>query len=274
MAKPIKLGDLLISAPDGERIQGNKPNKGPFRGNLADIPAPPGYLPNAEKVYKIAKKGNKLYIGGFIAIFLSVSAILYFAFNRQIVLTMIASFIAIPIILLSLIIMIAKFFIYDFRKVKKIIIKKLSHNFIILDIFKSGKRIDQKVCLINDDGKTATDGKKDYTIDNKGVWFDWEGYPHVFVLDNLPNNVLFDFGEDLDEYVKSLNEQESIPEKEGVLIDVSYSSSNLQLLKKDKIFSELHKDPEANKIIMLLIGALIIISIIFMVIFLVSRGGN
>lgn len=240
--------------------------------NKLHIPSPPKDF--QEIKYEIKKSSKKIYLVLWFLIFSSVSITLYFVFTKQIVLSVIAGFITIPLTLMSLIIMAIKFIVYDYKKLRKTIIKKLSHNFIIADIFKNGKRIEEKVCLINEDGKTISDGKKDYVLDNKGVWYDGEGFPHLFYLDNLPNSVIFEFAEDLNKYVLTLQEKKTIPSKNGILVDVSYSSENLQLLKKDKIFAELHRNPDTDKIIMLLIGAMIIMGIIFMVIFMVSRGGK
>lgn len=246
------------------------------------IPPPPNNnklisVDEAEKSYKIkTKKGIFPYIILTIIIlfFISLSAIIYFV-KMGIVIFVISLFITIPVTLLCLGIMLLKFLVWDRKKLQRKIVVNLSNNFVIANIFKQGMRIDKKVCMINTDGKTITDGKKDYVVDNKGVWVDENKYPNVFVLDNLPNNILFGFADDLNKYVKTLIDKKNIPTtQKGVSIDVSYSSENLQLLKKDKIFAELHRNPDTDKIIMMLIGLVMVISGIFLMIFIFTRGAK
>lgn len=233
-----------------------------------------------ETVYKIKSMTKWFYIVPFSLLFLCGFLIFYCFTHFSIIITIVATIISFPFIIGSIIFLFVRFFVFERKKISKRIIKKLSKNFIIINFFKDNKRLEHKVCLINSDGLTCSDGKKEYTIDKESIWLDENNHPNQFNLVNLPNGLLFDFQTNINSFVKNLmdkfkdlsNEGNNIVvDKNNRTIDISYSSENLQLLKRDKIFNELHRNPNAEKMQMILIGALLISNLFWLIAFMLRK---
>lgn len=189
----------------------------------------------------------------------------------SIVISIIATCILAPIIILCLIVLGVKVYM-DRKRIKNFTVTKLSvsKRFIIANIYTSNRRLRKEAYNIDQDSISFTDGKKTYVIDEECVWFDERNFPNLFYIENIPNPVRFAFQDNMGRYIQELL-QSGLASKDnkGRMIDVSYSAENLQLLKKDKIFAELHKNPMMDKFLMIALGlvALAFVAIILIIIF-------
>jgi hypothetical protein len=198
-----------------------------------------------------------------IAVFQSKIGLLWFILSL---------FLAIPLGLFALLGGIIKTWL-DRRKIGAAITKKLTRNFIIADIFKNNKRMISRTLKINKDGITATDGEKDYLLDLEAIWYDEQNYPHIFYVENVPNGLSFGFEDEMRQGIEKMIGQKPFL-KGGKVVDISYSSENLQKLKKDKFLEELHRPMMGDKermMYLVLIG-LCVLAIVLVVIFM--KGQN
>lgn len=182
------------------------------------------------------------------------------------------------------------FFIYvtvrliiDRKRIKEAVVPIFSKNFIIANFFLTQKRIKKVLFFINEDGKSFNDGTKKYIVDREKVWLDDLNRPNSYYIPNLPNPLSFNFNGLFIEYAKAIRKF-SISEKiedlivydyEGKPIDVSYSSENLEGLKRDKFLTEMHRDPNATKEVMKIVyglfGIITLIIILFIIFILVKK---
>lgn len=192
-------------------------------------------------------KPSKWPYFAFTTILLCCIAIPLFLFNAKmgLIWPFVSLFICVPLGLFALIGGIIKTFL-DRKRIGAAITKRLTKNFVIADIFKNNKRMISRTLKINKDGITASDGEKDYVLDLEAIWYDEQNYPHIFYVENVPNGLSFSFEKEMKEGIEKLIGQKPFI-KGGKLIDVSYSSENLQKLKKDKFLEELHRPMMSDK---------------------------
>lgn len=159
----------------------------------------------------------------------------------------------------------------DRRKINKKIIPVFTKNFIILNFLTNNKKIIEILSLINSDGISTTVGKRDYMIDKEEIWYDEKNYPNSFYFPELPNPLRISAKTTIENYFKLINSPDFDLSK-AIETDIAFSSTNLQLFKKDKIFTDLNKreDFVDSKFMYLLIGivAFLILTIIILVVVL------
>lgn len=241
-----------------------------------DVPIFPGYeieidnndIPKQkiqEKPFKPKPKGRYFYIIPIITILLSILiGVLLFLFNVKLLYKILYFVIAFPFFSLGSLMFLIKVYM-DRRKILGKAITTLSKNFIVANFFRENKRIDKVPRLVNDDGLTFNYKKGIYTIDRETIWYDDNNFPNAYYIEGLPNPILFGFDKDIKNFIKKFISDN--PRNEGELIDLSFSSKTLQLFKKDKIFAEFSRNPDAEKTSLILMGvvALSIIAIVIIV---------
>jgi hypothetical protein len=157
--------------------------------------------------------------------------------------------------------MLLRFFMFDRNRLTGIVIKNVSKNFIIANFFLTQKRIIQRVSVLNPDGISFSIGDCVYIVDREEVWIDSDNHPNGYWLPNMPNQLKIDFATQLLSIMDGKNDANK-PE-------VTYSSKNLKVFMKDKIFYEFHNQmtPEAMKLLYVAFGAigLLIVAIIIIV---------
>lgn len=220
-----------------------------------ELPPPP----KPPKIKIIPKSKGKLFyvLPAFTTtLSLIVLGLLFFFKTRMIWIILYGVFIF-PVLFFSGLIFFVRLYL-DRNKIKGEIIKKVSKNFIIANFYRENRRIKKVVVLINKDGKTFNYNKGIYCIDKETIWLDDNNHPNCFYLENLPNPIIFGFQEDTRRFLDVvLQEKSSIAkDKNGRLIDLSFSSETLQQFKKDKIFQELMRDAENTKMLYILFGIL------------------
>lgn len=199
-------------------------------------------VPEYRKSIELPKKKTRfLYIiplinvGVFLIVFifllvigelLSLFGILFFIFG-------------IPLFLISLITFFAKAFI-DRKKIKNKVIPILHRNFIVANFLTSNRKKYVVIAPINNDGISFTIGKSDYIIDKEVIWFDEENRPNSFYVPELPNPLKFNFENTIGIFLEKINNAKDIQEyiKLAIETDIAFSSLNLQMFKKDKIFND------------------------------------
>lgn len=153
---------------------------------------------------------------------------------------------------------------WDRNKLTGKIIVNVSKNFFIMNFFKPNKRIIKRVVLIDSDGISIKYEDKRYIIDMENTWLDENNYPNGYFLPNLPQQLSFNFAK----YLISISKDNPNPlTDDGEKIEVTYSSKNLEVFKKDKLFFEFHQQitPETMKLLYFAFG---LIGVAFLVIFL------
>lgn len=229
---------------------------------------------NDDIKYKVSTNKKWSYV---IPISLIVVSILLFVvmylFRVKVLYILIYGIIVFPILFLSGIFLLIRTYL-DRRIITGKIIKKLSKNFIIANFYRENRRIYKIVRLINKDGITFKFNKGTYVIDMETIWLDGNNHPNAFYLENIPNPVKFEFQKDITKFIKQTlipitDEDGEEVKKDNVSVDISFSAENLSLLKKDKIFQELSRNPSNDKMLMISLGliALSLIAIVLVVIF-------
>ena len=167
----------------------------------------------------------------------------------------------------------------DKNKITNEIKKVLPVNFIIAYFFLTQKKLLKRVCIIDSDGISYKIGKGRYIIDSEKVFYDENRFPCGFWLPNLPNQLGFDFSKELKRVSEVMKEKgfkiEDLENEKGETIDVTYSSRNLEVFRKDKVFKEFHQHstPETMKLVYMLLGVLSLMMIIGFVLIIILRGG-
>lgn len=229
--------------------------------------------------YILLKTTIRYYILTFI-IFLLFSIITIVTFiklnNNSILYFLIKILIAVLFFIyfvISSIVTIIKFFFFgDFERLKGYILIN-SYNFVYAGFFMTQKRFMIKPYPVNNDGKTFSEGKKDYIIDKSCVWGYIKNCPILFYVPNIPNPLDFDFFKYLNNYFSRLEKGENEKNiKEN--LDIRYSAENLRLLKNDKLMRELHRDKSEDINKMLLYMMIMAGIFLFVIVIIILVLGN
>jgi len=161
--------------------------------------------------------------------------------------------------------------IKDKDKINNKVLPMITKNFIVANFLKENKRTKKVYLLINSDGITTNYKNGLYTIDKNAVWYDENNYPNLYYFEGIPNPLILLSEKNIKKFISAVNNgsPNTALDDDGNLIDISFSSQNLQLFKQNKIFEELNKNPEATKTQLALFGiitALIIALILSIVI--------
>lgn len=228
--------------------------------------------PFKHQIVKLAEsKGYLFYIFPIInlsVIFVFIMLIIFVwkTINVWIFIFLILSF---PILILSGLFLVVKLWL-DFKKLKQFLIPVATSNFIIALFFTNNKRLLRHTALINDDGMSFDLADRTYLIDKKTIWFDEKRQPISFYFPELPNPIKFNPEKEIDKFMANIRkgELENNIDDDGELVDISFSSTNLQLYKKSKIFDELNKNPAYEKTQLAILGilALLIIALIIAIV--------
>lgn len=225
-----------------------------------------------DKPFKLPKKKYTLIIVPIINIV--VIAIVYFLlifiFKVSPFWLVLSGFFALPIFLLSVLVLGVKGFL-EKRNIESFVIKKLTKNFIVANFFIENKRIMRYARVINEDGKTFNFKGGIYTLDQEAIWRDDRNFPNAFYKENIPNPLKFNFKKYIEQTITKIQQGVNpvITTDNDELIDIVYSSKNLQQFKKEKMLQEFHRNPEQEKLIMILLGLVgaSFIAIVLVVIF-------
>lgn len=236
--------------------------------------------------FEIPKKKSRIYSIGkliLIAVFLiwlvSVVGLVLFSSTHPVVaiLLVILLVLTIPVFFITLAFVVGKLYL-DKRKIMDSLYKKYSNNYIIARIFSDNRSYSEHAYGMDPSGKSfmANDGL--YTVDKECVWFDDMGQPHSDYVRDIPCPLKYGFESGIKaffEEIKDLmiNEGNDAP-TEFLEVNVSYSSTNLALLMKDKFLRELH-DPEGDTqktAILMLIGGLILGIVLTLIIVFILKG--
>lgn len=244
-----------------------------LKNQFSKIPEQTGYnKPNLFlKYYFIPLLIIFFNICGVIALFIFKSS---FGFWFMIILIFYCG-IALPLFLGIIGFFVIRFFAFDKNKITGKIISNVSKNFIVAYFFLTQKRIKRRVCLIDDDGISFHIKDMRYIIDREKCFQDEENYICGFWLPDLPNQLGFDFVKYIDVYLNAVKNKDltTSRDRENNIIDVTYSSKNLEKFRKDKIFYEFHEQmtPEAMKIVWVLLGVICLCVIAFIIMFVTKN---
>lgn len=167
---------------------------------------------------------------------------------------------------------IIRLLIFDKNKVTGKIRSMISKNFIIANFFLTQKRIIKRICPIDNDGISFHIKDNRYIIEKGECWNDEDNFINGYWLPNFPNQLRLNFAKYIDKYLESIkkgNLKESV-DSEGNTIDLSYSSRNLEVFRKDKLFYEMHQQitPESMKLIYICLGVIALALIGFVIMFI------
>lgn len=238
---------------------------------VSDVPKPPKPDDKEEKKIKYSHPGTSKwpYVMFTIGLLFCIAIpFVMLKFAGSFIFFILSLFLCVPLGLFFLIGGIIKTYM-DRKRINAYLIKKLTKNFIIAEVFKQNKRKEFKTLKINKDALTASDGDKDYLIDLDAVWYDERNYPHIHYVENIPNGLLFNFQKNLLKFVDDFKKKlPTFDDIFNMIVDISYSSQSLQLLKKDKLVSELHKanmDDKERIAYLILIGVIIGLFVLYLI---------
>lgn len=162
---------------------------------------------------------------------------------------------------------------YDKNYLTGEIVKRTSNNFIIANFFLTQKRIKKVVCKIDKDGISFIIGDCVYIIDREECWIDENNYINGFWLPNLPNQLRFDFGKQIEIALKKLSKIKDGEQVDLGDTDIFYSSQNLKKYKDDKFLAEMHEQftPEAMKMLYIAFGIIGLAIIGFVIMFAIQK---
>ncbi len=215
-------------------------------------------VPIPKTEYKTPNKTKKYYLIPISIIILTIIFLfLVFMSNIHFLYKIMISILLTPVFIGMSMYFIIRIY-WDRKKIQSKIIKNLSKNFIIANFFLTQKRIIKRVCLIKDDGISFNIKDKLYILDFEKIWYDENNYPNSFYIPNYPNPLGFDFLKHFKGFIEQLKKGEEFKDEYGNLVDVTYDSQSLDKFKKDKFFTEMHKQitPEMLKIIYIMGGLL------------------
>lgn len=217
-------------------------------------------VPKPEQKPVLPKSKSKyFYIPPLITLFISFVGFLFIIFvHKKIdVISVIFLILAIPLSFFSGIVLPVKLFI-DRHKIKKKAMPHLTKNFIVANFLTNNMRIVQRLITLNKDGISFDIGNRTYIVDKRTIWYGAKNYPNSFYFPEIPNPIKFDTEGTINKFMKSVREQklDNAIDFQGELVDISFSSTNLQLFKKNKIFDELNKSPNVEKTQLAMIGLL------------------
>lgn len=227
-------------------------------------PKPPKYE------IKVKSKKKYWYIIPLLNIFGSLFVLgLLFLFKTKILYIIIYSIVIFPVFFFSGLVAFIRVYL-DRHKIIGKVTKWVSKNFIIANFYRQNKRFVKIVRTIKEDS-TFKYKTGDYCVDLDCIWYDENNHPNSFYLEGIPNPLKFAFSEDIKTFIANQLAEDPKPaiNDKGELIDVSFSATTLQLLKKDKIFKELQRNPESEKFVMILIGVVVLLIIALVIIVLV-----
>jgi hypothetical protein len=170
--------------------------------------------------------------------------------------------------------MLLRVIVFDKNKLSNKIIPMVSRNFIVCYLLLQQKRVKKIVCLLNKDGISFYINKLLYIIDREKIFFDNDNFPCGFWFPNLPNQLGLDYDDDsINSYFEKISKGEIPKDKNNNVIDIIYSSENLEKFRKDKVFYEFHEKvtPETLKLLYFFIGLFVLMVVAIMVIVIVLK---
>ena len=249
---------------------------------LFDIPLPPTpknekEIINFDSGFKKTNTFLRYYFTPLFILFCNIAGLVsLFVFKQQLGYFFIIALIfyvgiCMPLLLGIFGFMILRLIVFDKHKLSNKIIPMVSRNFIVVNLLLTQKRIKRIICLLNKDGISFYIGKLLYIIDKDKIFFDEDNFPNGFWFPNLPNQLGLDYDDDrINNYFKKISEGDIPRDKKNNVIDIIYSSENLEKFRKDKVFWEFHEKvtPETLKMVYILLGvvALCVVAIIIIVI--------
>lgn len=233
-------------------------------------------LPKPEKDQILKPKRFKkrwLYLSSFV---LNLCIIIFwvFVFFAKLLnlYTIIGIIITIPLFMINGLAFFILLFL-DWRRLKGLAVENFSGAYIIADFLMSNKRTKSLICPLNKDGISFTIGKRDYIVDKEVIWYDERNRPHCYYVPELPNPLKFSFKRAIESYFEIMAKIEQQPELvlKAIQNDIAFSSTNLQLFKKDKVFSDLNRtddmvDKKTMNTFIIILGVIIFLLIIGLII--------
>lgn len=218
-----------------------------------------------KRLPKIKQRISKIYFFGTITFLCSIGLIgMMFVIHASIVLIIVLGMLLFPVICFSIVINLVQLY-RDRTKLRNFLIKKLAKKYLIVNFFTDDKEFEQVAFSIS--GNSFEFQKGSYLLDESCIWRDENKIPNLFYKKGIPNPLIFDFSKYIEVFSKADDKTQVFDDKNRIL-DLSYSSENLLLFKKDKIFQELHKETKGVGdflifIIMGIIFLVIILALIF-----------
>lgn len=227
-------------------------------------------IPEPEQIAK--RKVSKMKYFLIFSPVLGIGLLIYYFvvlwFKLYSLITILVFLFTIPIFLVN----IATFFLTLFklrRKIRNKVYPVFTKNYINAIFLTNNKRKIEFLAIINEDGFSFDLGKRSYLIDKNALFQNEKNESCSYYLPELPNPLIFDFEKGIMKFIEAINKgnPREATDFKGNIIDISYSSTNLQVFKKDKIFGDLHKNPENDKIVL---GALTFCGICVLFIFILA----
>lgn len=261
MSKKLNKENDSVSFPSLEDIEETLPNF-----DINKIPNPPKKKLENKEISKEEKINNsqtfrpkkKALVRNIILfmIFLPlIILVMLYVFKASIVITVIITMFLFPVFFLGNIFGAVKLYL-DRHKIKNFATKKLSKRYIKAYIFSHNKRLLVRYCVLNKDGKTFKYNGGLYVLDKQCIWYDEENSPCSYYLENLPNPINFEFSEDIKTYIEDIIEHHKVVNKgkDGITVDVAFSSINLQKFKQEKIFADFMRNPATETMLYIALG--------------------
>lgn len=163
--------------------------------------------------------------------------------------------------------MLAVKFYLDLKKLKQWILPVMTPNFIRAFFLTNNRQIIDFLVKVNADGMSFDIDNRTYIIDKKTMWSDSKRQPSSLYFPDIPNPIKINPEKQIDNFMKNIRSGhlDKNTDSEGELVDISFSSTNLQLFKKSKIFDDLNKNPSAEKMQLALIGVIIFLIIVLII---------
>lgn len=174
-----------------------------------------------------------------------------------------------PISFLSIIYLLIRTFVYDWRRIKGYVILKLSKNYLLANFFTQNKKLIKVPVFLSSDGQSFKYEKGRYMVDNKLIWYDDDNKPNSLYMHNIPNPLNFKFSELYKRFAEQIIQQ-SKGENINDLVDISFSAEVLEKYKNDKIFAEFNRNPETEKFLLISFGLLGLSLLVIIIVILVK----
>lgn len=236
--------------------------------------------PQLKTKYVIKSKAKYFYVIPLINILLFIIvSILLIVFKVTFIWLFIYFIFSIPFFIANIGVLMARLF-FDKKKIKKELIVRLSKNFLIARfITTTGKIIEEIVKPIkSDDYLTFTYEDGLYIVEPKCIRYNERNHPVSHYILGVPNpidfKILMDELENFLDKIRKLKPNEILTNLEndsGKLMDLSFTSTNLQQFKKAKLFQDFFTTGEEMNKMMAIFVIMVIVFVIAIVIIIALK---
>lgn len=235
-----------------------------------ELPPPPKFKDS--NIFKLKSKRKRFYIIPIINIIIAIFLFIVVYRLYNLVWLFFYLFLAIPIVLLSGGFLFVRLYL-DNKHIKSELVKALSNNYVIAKFFKEGKRSEEYAIRLNHDNMSLNYEKGLYIVDSEAIYYNQDKRPCLDYDLGLPNPRIYDNSNVKISVSKQLATTGNpvLRDFKGRKVDITYSSTNLDMFKKDKIIHDVHSNPAMEKMMYVFAGLLGLSFIVIVIIILVKQ---